>query len=64
MEDTVDRIRAWQQAVIATEVQPKICARTGHNRCERTRLLGLAKTGRWLEDPWLPPPLVSTTFEN
>jgi hypothetical protein len=52
VEDTVDKIRAWQQAVIATEVRPKIYARTA-DEAERTRLLGLAKSGRWREDPWL-----------
>jgi hypothetical protein len=52
VEDTVDKIRAWQQAVIATEVRPKICASSA-NDAERKRLLGLAKTGRWREDPWL-----------
>jgi IS605 OrfB family transposase len=53
VEDTVDKIRAWQQAVIATEVRPKIYARTGDDKGERKRLLSLAKTGRWREDPWL-----------
>ena len=53
VEDTVDKIRAWQQAVIATEVRPKICVRTEGDKVERKRLLGLAKTGHWLQDPWL-----------
>jgi hypothetical protein len=53
VEDTVDKIRAWQQAVIATEVRPRIYARAGEDQHERQRLLGLAKTGRWREDPWL-----------
>jgi hypothetical protein len=53
VEDTVDKIRAWQHAVIATEVRPKIYARAGDDKGERKRLLGLAKTGRWREDPWL-----------
>jgi IS605 OrfB family transposase len=53
VEDTVDNIRAWQQAVIATEVRQKIYARTSDDTGERKRLLGLAKTGRWREDPWL-----------
>jgi IS605 OrfB family transposase len=53
VEDTVDKIRAWQQAVIATEVRPKIYARAGDDEGERKRLLGLAKSGRWREDSWL-----------
>jgi hypothetical protein len=53
VEDTVDKIRAWQQAVIATDVRPKIYARAGDDEHERKRLLGLAKAGRWLADPWL-----------
>ena len=53
VEDTVDKIRAWQQAVIATEVRPKICSRVGDDKEERKRLFGLAKHGRWREDPWL-----------
>jgi hypothetical protein len=53
VEDTVDKIRAWQQAVIATEVRPKIYARASDDKHERRRLLGLAKTGRWREDAWL-----------
>jgi hypothetical protein len=53
VEDTVDKIRAWQQAVIASEVRPKIDARTRHDEGERKRLLRLAKTGRWREDRWL-----------
>jgi len=28
VEDTVDKIRAWQRAVIVTEVRPKIWVRT------------------------------------
>ena len=52
VEDTVDKIRAWQQAVIATEVRPKIYARASDKE-KRARLLGLAKTGRWREDQWL-----------
>jgi hypothetical protein len=53
VEDTVDKIRAWQQAVIVTEVRPKIYARTGDDNPERKRLLGLAKSGRWRKDAWL-----------
>jgi IS605 OrfB family transposase len=53
VEDTVDKIRAWQRAIIATEVRPKIYARAGDDKEERARLLGLAKAGRWREDPWL-----------
>jgi IS605 OrfB family transposase len=53
VEDTVDKIRAWQQSVIATEVRPKIYARTDDDNDERKRLLMLAKTGRWREDSWL-----------
>ena len=53
VEDTVDKIRAWQQAVIATKVRPKIYSRAGDNKDERKRLLHLAKAGRWREDPWL-----------
>jgi IS605 OrfB family transposase len=53
VEDTVDKARAWQQAVIATEVRPKIYARAGGDKPERKRLLGLARKGRWREDPWL-----------
>ncbi len=53
VEDTVDKIRAWQQSVIASEVRPKIYARTEADRSERERLLRLAKAGRWRQDPWL-----------
>ena len=53
VEDAVDKIRAWQQAVIATEIRPKIYARAGEDDDERKRLLGLAKGGRWREDAWL-----------
>jgi putative transposase-like DNA-binding protein len=53
VEDTVDKIRAFQQAVIATEVRPRIYARAGVDKIERRRLLVLAKSGRWREDPWL-----------
>ncbi len=53
VEDTVDKIRAFQQAVIATEVRPKIYARAGNDKAERKRLLVLAKSGRWREDPRL-----------
>lgn len=53
VEDAVDKIRAWQQAVIATEVRRKIWVRTGDDMAKRHRLLELAKTGRWLQDPWL-----------
>jgi hypothetical protein len=53
VEDTVDKIRAWQQAVITNEVRPKIYARTHGDEAERKRLLVLAKTGRWREDQWL-----------
>jgi hypothetical protein len=53
VEDSVDKIRSWQQAVIATEVRPKIYARSENDEAERRRLLRLAKTGRWREDPWL-----------
>jgi hypothetical protein len=52
VEDTVDKILTWQQAVIATEVHPKIYSHTA-DEDERKRLLGLAKAGRWLQDPWL-----------
>jgi hypothetical protein len=52
VEDAVDKIRAWQQAVIATEVRPKIFSRTA-DEDERKRLLTLAKSGRWREDTWL-----------
>jgi transposase len=55
VEDTVDKIRAWQRAVIVTEVRPKIYARTDSDPDTRRRkqLLTLAKTGRWKQDPWL-----------
>jgi len=53
VEDTVDKIRAWQQAVIATEVRPKVYTHAGDDKDERKRLLRLAKAGRWREDPWL-----------
>jgi IS605 OrfB family transposase len=53
VEDAVDKARAWQQAVIATEVRPKIYARAGGEKPKRIRLLGLARNGRWREDPWL-----------
>jgi IS605 OrfB family transposase len=53
VEDTVDKIRAWQQAVIATEVRQKIYAHTHDDEAERKRLLVLAKMGRWREDRWL-----------
>lgn len=53
VEDTVDKIRAFQQAVIATEVRSKIYARVGDDKAERNRLLMLAKAGRWREDAWL-----------
>jgi Putative transposase DNA-binding domain len=53
VEDTVDKIRAWQQAVIATEVRAKIYARTRGDEPERQRLLGLATAGRWRHDGWL-----------
>ena len=53
VEDTVDKIHAWQQAVIATEVRPKLYTRAGDDKDERKRLLRLAKHGRWREDPWL-----------
>jgi hypothetical protein len=33
VEDTVDKIRAWQQAVIATELRPTIYARAGEQPC-------------------------------
>jgi IS605 OrfB family transposase len=52
VEDTVDKIRAWQQAVIATEVRPKIYSHIADDD-QRKRLLGLAKAGQWLRDPWL-----------
>ncbi len=45
VEDTVDKIRAWQQAVVTTEVRPKIYTRAGDDKAERKRLLGLAKAG-------------------
>ena len=53
VEDTVDKIRAWQRAVIVIEVRPKIYARTGEDKAERKRLLTLAKAGRWRDDAWL-----------
>jgi hypothetical protein len=53
VEDTVDKIRAWQRAVIATEVRAKIYTRAGGDKAERERLLGLANAGRWREDPRL-----------
>ncbi|WP_165799770.1 zinc ribbon domain-containing protein [Mycolicibacterium tusciae] len=53
VEDTVDKIRAWQQAVMASEVRPKIYARTDDDNGERKRMLVLAKTGRWRQDAWL-----------
>ncbi len=49
----VDKIRAWQQAVIATEVRPRIYARVGGDEAACKRLLALATAGRWREDPWL-----------
>ena len=52
VENTVDKIRAWQQGVIATEVRPRIYSRTA-DKDERGRLLALAKSGRWQQDPWL-----------
>jgi IS605 OrfB family transposase len=52
VEDTVDKIRAWQQSVIATEVHPRIHSHTTDD-AERKRLLGLARCGRWCVDPWL-----------
>ncbi|MGH3561668.1 MAG: hypothetical protein ACRDTN_07685, partial [Mycobacterium sp.] len=53
VEDTVDKIRAWQCAVIAIEVRPKIYAHADGDRAERNRLLVLAKPSRWREDRWL-----------
>jgi IS605 OrfB family transposase len=53
VEDTVDKIRAWQQAVVTTEVRSKIYIRTADAGDERKRLLRLARTGRWRNDPWL-----------
>lgn len=53
VEDTVDKIRAWQRAVIVTEVRPKIYQRTAGDEDAQKRLLTLAKIGRWREDPWL-----------
>jgi IS605 OrfB family transposase len=53
VEDTVDKIRAWQRAVIVTEVRPKIYAHAREDKAERKRLLALAKAGRWREDAWL-----------
>lgn len=53
VEDGVDKIRAFQRAVIAIEVRPKIYAHAGQDKAERKRLLVLAKTGCWREDPWL-----------
>lgn len=54
VEDTVDKIRAWQRAVIVTEVRPKIFVRTAQAaNAEKRRLLMLAKAGRWREDSWL-----------
>ena len=53
VEDTVDKVRAFQQAVIATEVRKKIYGHAGDDKAERKRLLVLARSGRWREDPWL-----------
>ncbi len=53
VEDTVDKIRAFQQAVIATEVRAKVYGRASKDKAERKRLLVLAKSGRWREDSWL-----------
>jgi hypothetical protein len=53
VEDTVDKIRAFHQAVIATEVREKIYGHAGDDKAERKRLLVLARSGRWREDPWL-----------
>ncbi len=53
VEDTVDKIRAWQRAVIATEIRPKIYARAGEDKSERKRLLVAANSGRWGGDAWL-----------
>ncbi|MGH3522187.1 MAG: zinc ribbon domain-containing protein [Mycobacterium sp.] len=53
VEDTVDKIRAWQRAVIVTEVRPAIYTRTQGDQAERKRLLTLAKMGRWRDDAWL-----------
>jgi IS605 OrfB family transposase len=53
VEDAVDKIRAWQQSVIATEVRPKIYGHAGDDTGERKRLLSLAKAGHWREDAWL-----------
>jgi hypothetical protein len=53
VEDTVDKVRAWQQSVIATEVRPKIYARTHADEDERRRLMALARMGRWRDDRWL-----------
>jgi hypothetical protein len=53
VEDTVDKIRAWQRAVIVTEVRPDIYRRTAGDDQACRRLLTLARTGRWREDPWL-----------
>lgn len=53
VEDTVDKIRAWQRAVIVTEVRQEIYCRTCGDDAARRRLLTLAKSGRWLEDSWL-----------
>src|SRR6478735_1591254 len=53
MEDTVDKIRAWQHSVIATEVRPTIYARADVDMTERKRQLVLAKSGRWRDDAWL-----------
>jgi hypothetical protein len=53
VEDTVDKVRAWQQSVIAAEVRPKIYARTHADGDEGKHLLVLARTGRWREDRWL-----------
>ncbi len=54
VDDMEDKIRAWQRAVIVTEVRPKIWVRTaGAGDGEKRRLLTLAKAGRWREDGWL-----------
>ena len=54
VEETVDKIRAFQRAVIVTEVRPKIYVLTaGADDGQKRRLLTLAKAGRWREDGWL-----------
>jgi hypothetical protein len=49
VEDTVDKIRAWQQSVIATEVRPRIHSHINDDAA-RKRLLGWREpvAGAWI----------------